>query len=82
MNDKLNAMTTNHQLFWFSNNWGASVVKDEPAAYCKEGFPYEIAVINRNGQIDYTTPLTNDVMGYLTQGQAVAALEAIESFAA
>ena len=78
MKEQLNNMQSNHAVFWFPNLWGASVVKDEPAAYCKDGFPYEIAVLNKRGQIDYTTPLTNDVLGYLTTEQAIEALEAIQ----
>tara|TARA_R110002153_G_scaffold6512_4_gene29783 strand:+ start:2586 stop:2828 length:243 start_codon:yes stop_codon:yes gene_type:complete len=78
MKEQLNNMKTNHAVFWFENLWGASVVKNEPMAYCKDGFPYEIAVLNKRGQIDYTTPLTNDVLGYLTTEQAVTTLEAIK----
>tara|TARA_R110000803_G_scaffold4157_2_gene14271 strand:- start:1470 stop:1712 length:243 start_codon:yes stop_codon:yes gene_type:complete len=78
MKEELNNMQSNHAVFWFPNQWGASVVKNEPMAYCKDGFPYEIAVLNKRGQIDYTTPLTNDVLGYLTTEQAVTTLEAIQ----
>lgn len=77
MREQLEQLKTNHAVFWFDNMYGASVVKDEPEAYCKEGFPYEIAVINKRGEVDFTTPLTNDVLGYLTLGQAVETLEAI-----
>ena len=47
MKEQLNNMKTNHAVFWFDNLWGASVVKNEPTAYCKDGFPYEIAVLNK-----------------------------------
>jgi len=81
MREELEGMKTNHEVFWFKNMWGASVVKDVPEAYgialYKEGFPYEIAVINKRGKVDYTTAITNDTLKYLTVEQAVATLEAI-----
>lgn len=82
MREELEGMKTNHEVFWFKNMWGASVVKDVPDTWgsfgrTKEGFPYEIAVINKRGKVDYTTAITNDTLKYLTVEQAVATLEAI-----
>jgi hypothetical protein len=40
------------------------------------GGTYEIAVM-RNGHIDYSTPITDNVLGYLSEDEANAALAAI-----
>jgi hypothetical protein len=48
----------------FDNGYGASVVKGEHTYGGRDGL-YELAVISPNGQLDYTTPITDDVIGYL-----------------
>ena len=55
----------------FANGYTASIVAYKDA-------PYEIAVI-RDGKLDYTTPITNDVLGHLS---ASAALDALVNIAA
>ena len=47
--------------FKFDNGYGASVVND---GYGKEEGLFELAVLNKHG-IDYSTPITSDVEGYL-----------------
>ncbi len=51
-------------LFSFSNLFGASVIKHD---YSKG---LEIAVLDSNGTITYDTPITDDILGYLTDDQA------------
>ena len=50
----------------FENGYGASIVKHQYSYGGKDGL-YEIAVIDSEGQITYDTPITNDVLGYLSE---------------
>ena len=50
----------------FDNGFGASIVKHEYSYGGKDGL-YEIAVLDSEGQITYDTPITNDVLGYLSE---------------
>lgn len=50
----------------FPNGYGASVLRGGPF-YTTDG-TYEIAVIH-NGDIDYTTPITDDVLGYVPESE-------------
>jgi hypothetical protein len=58
-------------IFMFSNGYGASVVEHE---YSKG---LEIAVLDSNNKITYDTPITNDVLGYLSDVEANEILENI-----
>lgn len=49
----------------FDNGYGASVVSHQYSYGGKKGL-YELAVLDNDGQLTYDTPITNDVMGYLT----------------
>lgn len=48
----------------FDNGYGASVVRGQYTYGGKKGL-YELAVLDINGQLCHTTPLTDDVIGYL-----------------
>ena len=48
----------------FDNGYGASVVRHEYSYGGKDGL-YELAVLNRDGELCYDTLVTNDVIGYL-----------------
>lgn len=50
----------------FSNGYGASIVKG-PHTYGGPQGLYEIAVFGKDGQITYDTPITNDVLGHLSE---------------
>jgi hypothetical protein len=50
----------------FLNGYGASVVKG-PHTYGGQDGLYELAVFGKNGEITYDTPITNDVLGYLSE---------------
>lgn len=53
-----------HWVFEFPNGYGASVVCNEVSYGHNDGL-FELAVI-KGGDICYDTPVTNDVVGYLT----------------
>jgi hypothetical protein len=48
----------------FENGYEASVVKSEHSYGGRDGL-YELAIF-KDGEICYDTPITNDVIGYLT----------------
>lgn len=55
-------MQTLHE---FSNGYTASVIDH---GYGSEDGLFEVAVLNELGYIDYTTPITDDVIGWLDEG--------------
>lgn len=64
----------------FSNGYGASVIDD---GYCDFNRPFEVAVLikenNREYTLCYDTPITDDVLGFLTDENVCNILEAIKS---
>lgn len=60
--------------FIFSNSYGASVVCHKHSY----GFPYlwELAVL-KDGNLCYTTPITDNVVGHLTEDEVAWFLEKI-----
>jgi hypothetical protein len=69
--EHVNAMSgfdTQARLF-FPNGFGVSVVTG-PSAYSSGTAKYELAVLDgteEDGYLTYTTPITDDVLGYLTE---------------
>jgi hypothetical protein len=51
-------------VFRFDNNFGASVVRHSGSYGNQEG-KWELAVLDKNDDLTYTTPITNDVLGWL-----------------
>jgi hypothetical protein len=49
----------------FDNGYGVSVIKHEYSYGGDKGF-YELAVIDSEGDVIYDTPVTDDVIGWLT----------------
>lgn len=49
----------------FTNGYGASIISG-PLASCVVGQSVELAVLNSDGRLDYTTPITSDVKGHLS----------------
>lgn len=65
------------KVYKFENGRGASVISN---TYCyggNEGL-YELAVLDVNGNIDYSTPITNDVIGWLEWSQVMELLGKIK----
>jgi hypothetical protein len=61
----------------FDNRYGASVVKTDRSYGGKDGL-YELAVLF-DGHICYDTPITNDVIGFLTEDEVTELLQKIEA---
>ena len=49
----------------FDNGFGASIVRHENSYGGTKGL-YELAVLDKDGYLNYDTPITDDVLGYLT----------------
>ena len=49
----------------FDNGYGASVVRHDYSYGGKKG-QYELAILDKEGELTYDTPITSDVMGYLS----------------
>ena len=62
----------------FPNGRGASVIND---GYGKEDGLFEVAVLGPDGTIDYSTPITDDVCGWLTDEKVTAMLVTIAALA-
>ena len=56
-------------LYKFDNGYGASVVKHD-YSYGGKDDKYEIAVLDQDGELCYDTPISSDVIGYLTMSEA------------
>ena len=62
----------------FENGYGASVVKGEYTYGGEDGL-YELAVLDSNGDLTYSTPVTSDVEGYLSEDDVTKLLEQIQN---
>lgn len=61
----------------FDNGYGASVVRSQYSYGGDRGL-YEIAVLDINGQLCHTTPVTDDVIGYLRDVDVTDVMEKIQ----
>ena len=61
----------------FPNGYGASVIRG-PYSYGGEDGLYELAVL-KSGNICYSTPITDDVLGFLSEDGVSSALAQIEA---
>ena len=50
----------------FENGYGVSVVSHSYSYGGRDGL-YEVAVLDSNDELTHDTPVTNDVIGYLTE---------------
>ena len=68
----------NQWLFKYDNGYGASIVQHSGSYGGKQGL-YEIAVLDSNGEMSYTTPITDDVIGYADEVKLYETLDRIKS---
>ena len=73
--DILNGVGYTYQ---FENGYGASVVKHDSSYGGKQGL-YEIAVLDSTGDLCYSTPITDDVIGHATEDKVLDTLHRIKS---
>ena len=62
--------------YQFDNGYGASVVKHDGSYGGKMGL-YEIAVLDSTGDLCYSTPITDDVIGHATEEKVLDTLHRI-----
>ena len=62
----------------FPNGYGASVVQGPYTYGSKDGL-YELAVFGKDGEISYETPITDDVLGYLSEQDVEKTLSDIKN---
>lgn len=80
---KLNRDSFNYQwIFKFENGYGASVIKSWGSFGFDEDL-FELGVIEFHGEgvhnLTYDTPITDDVIGYLTNDEVLEYLEKIKN---
>ena len=61
----------------FDNGYGASIVQTKTSYGGREGL-YELAILDKFGQLMYTTQISDDVIGYLTPEQVTEKLIQIQ----
>ena len=69
------------RIYRFSNGYGASVVRHEHSYGGGQGL-FELAVLDSNDELCYDTPITNDVIGWLTHEQVDELLDKISKLPA
>lgn len=78
---KENNTPTNSGIFsnmMFENGYGVSVIRTEMSYGNKEGL-FELAVLDSTGDITYETPITADVIGWLTEEDVSRVMEQVQS---
>jgi hypothetical protein len=65
------------KIYKFENGRGASVVSHSYSYGGEKGL-YELAVLDEYGNLDYTTPITNDVIGWLKWEEVIELLRQIK----
>lgn len=66
------------EIYKFPNGYGASVIRG-PYSYGGREGKWELAVFGPDGGIDYSTPVTSDVEGYLEDEEVEALLVKIRA---
>jgi len=69
-------VTGRQSKFKFANGYGASVIND---GYGGDRGLYELGVLGPDENLTYQTPITDDVLGYLTPEGVADALDQIEA---
>jgi len=64
-------------VYEFENGYGASVVSHD-VSYGGDRGLYEIAVLDSKGDLCYSTPITDDVIGFATEDKVLDTLHRIK----
>lgn len=63
--------------YYADNGYGASIIQTTGSYGSKQGL-WELAVLDSTGEITYNTPITDDVLGYLTEEEVNETLKKIK----
>jgi hypothetical protein len=63
---------------YFENGYGVSVARTIYSYGGRDGL-YELAVLDKSGQLIYDTPVTSDVLGYLTPEEVTVYMKQVQS---
>lgn len=66
------------KIYTFNNGYGASVICNQ-SSYGSDNGLFELAVLDKDGEICYDTTITSDVIGYMTHDHVARVLKEIES---
>jgi hypothetical protein len=66
------------KIYTFDNGYGASVVCHD-GSYGGNSGMWELAVLDKDGDLCYSTPITNDVIGWLDEDGVEELLAKIEA---
>lgn len=61
----------------FENGYGVSVVKG-PFSYGGDKGLYEVAILGKDGQLSYDTPIANDTIGSLTEEEVTDIMKRVQ----
>jgi len=61
----------------FDNGYGVSVVSHNHSYGGRDGL-YEVAVLDKDGLLTYETPVTNDVIGYLSEEDVTDVMKQVQ----
>ena len=75
---KIKILDGDGYIYQFDNGYGASVVQHSGSYGGKQGL-YEIAVLDSKGDLCYSTPITDDVVGYAGKTTVYETLDRIKS---
>ena len=64
------------RIYKFPNGYGASVIRHQGSYGFKNGL-WELAVLDSSGDLCYSTPITNDVIGHLSDEEVILKLNEI-----
>lgn len=61
----------------FENGYGVSVVSHTYSYGGRDGL-FELAVLDKDGNLTYETPVTNDVLGYLSKHEVTEVMDEVQ----
>ena len=64
------------RIYKFPNGYGASVIRHQGSYGFKNGL-WELAVLDSSGDLCYSTPITDDVIGHLSDEEVILKLNEI-----
>ena len=75
--NKIKILDGDGYIYQFDNGYGASVVQHSSSYGGKQGL-YEIAVLDSTGDLCYSTPITDNVVGHATEETVLDTLHRIK----